>query len=578
MKQTKISKVFIFFICFFISITIVTPPEAGASDFYVIGEETGDYGFPSPHSIRPLGFGYKRMMFLFDTLVWKDNDGFVPALAEKWEYDSENLCYSFYLQPEIYWHDGEELTVDDVVFTFNYLEEHPLTWVDMKNIKKVEKVSEKQVDITLNKPDAAFINSVAGVIPIMPAHIWKDVENPTNYQEKDAAIGSGPYKLEEYNREKGLYRFSANYSYYLGKPKINNLVFTAVGDPQLAILNQEVNIAQVKGDVVTKLEEAGIEVFHIPHDLQNKMFFNHQKEPFDKVEIRHAIAHAIDREEIVERALRGHGLPGNTGLVSPDSRWYNPDVEQYAYDPSRAEELLTSSGYHKEGGLIVNDQGEQLSVSIIAMSELSRIGELIKEYLEDIGIKVDLQSMERSVMEERIKKWDYDLAITRHGAIGGDPGSLDMFMVGEVRPHLNTRYNHPDLIDALDAQQEEMNEDKRKQLAGEVQKIYAEHLPALTLNYITWYFGHDGTVDWFYTKDALAYGVPTPFNKLALVDFDSEVAVDSREVQPTDTEEAQPDVEPAATNSTWIIIGTIIVLVVLAAFIIKGRKGKMYKN
>ncbi len=81
-------------------------------------------------------------------------------------------------------------------------------------------------------------------------------------------------------------------------------------------------------------------------------------------------------------------------------------------------------------------QGEPLKINILAMSELSRIGELVKEFLENTGFTVDLQSMERSVMEERIKKWDYDLAITRHGAIGGDPGSLVMFMVGEVRPHL----------------------------------------------------------------------------------------------------------------------------------------------
>lgn len=549
-------------VCFILLICVFLPPPARAADVYVIGEETGDYGFPSPHSIRPLGFAYMRLSFIFDTLVWKDMNGFIPALAKSWNYEPDKLRYNFYLQQNATWHDGRKVTVDDVVFTFNYLKKYPLSWIDLGNIKEVEKVSDGQVAISLKKPDASFLNSVAGVVPVMPAHIWEGIEKPEAYREKNAVIGSGPYKLEEYNREKGIYRLSANKDYYLGPPSVSTLIFTAVGDAQLSLLGKEVNIAQVKGNSIPVLEKAGFTIFSGPHDMQTKIFFNHKKEPFNKVVFRQAVAHAIDRNKIVERALQGHGLPGNPGLVSPDSRWYNPNVEKYPFDLTKSEDLLKSLGYKKDGQFFTGSDGKPLKIKLLTIPELSREGELVREFLENAGLVVELQTLDRSVMEEKVKKWDYDMAITRHGAIGGDPGSLSMFMVGEVRPHLNTRYNHPGLVEALERQLREMDAAERKKWVDKVQEIYAAELPALTLYYPNMYFAHDGKVNWFFTQDALSYGVPTPFNKMALVQ-----TVKADAARPSGTAGS-----PGKSPLIWIISTAAVAVIIIA--VLRAKAGK----
>ncbi|MBW1990794.1 MAG: hypothetical protein JRI59_01420, partial [Deltaproteobacteria bacterium] len=173
---------------------------------YLIGDAQGDWGFPSPLSHAPRGPGYLRVSFLFDTLVWKDARGFVPALAQSWEYQASPPAYVFHLRPGVLWHDGKPLTAADVVFTVKYLRRHPHPWVDVQPISRVEAAGPHTVRFVLRQPYAPFLEEVAGTMFILPRHIWQKIQDPARFQEPRATIGSGPYRLAEYRREHGLYR------------------------------------------------------------------------------------------------------------------------------------------------------------------------------------------------------------------------------------------------------------------------------------------------------------------------------------------------------------------------------------
>ena len=102
-------------------------------DVLTIADPTGDWGFPSPYGHYSRGPGYVRMSLIFDTLVWKDQNGYVPALAESWQMDGD--AYVFKLRKNASWQDGEPFSADDVVFTVNYIKEHSYQWVNSEPIK-----------------------------------------------------------------------------------------------------------------------------------------------------------------------------------------------------------------------------------------------------------------------------------------------------------------------------------------------------------------------------------------------------------------------------------------------------------
>ncbi len=497
-----------------------SPAEDTSAETYIIGDEDGDWGYPTPYTSYPRGPGYLRLSYLFDTLVWKDSEGFTEALAKDWSFAEDELSYTFSLREGVNWHDGESFSAADVVFTYEYYEKHPSHWAQIEKIKDIEKLDEHTVKIYLEEPYAPFLNNVAGVMPILPRHIWEEVDEPEEFTTAEAAIGTGPYELEKYRREEGLYRYEANPEYYLGEPLVEQLMFIKVSDPHLALQRGDVNYAMVEAEAKETLENAGYEVVQGEHDFNLKLMFNHTREPFDQLEFRQAVARAIDLENLVERALRGHGIPGSPGMISPDSYWFAgedalPDYEQ---NMEKARRMIEEMGYSFRGEEFEDEDGEPLSLELLTAADYSREAEIVAGQLEELGLKIETRSAERNVVDNRIRDWNYDMAITAHGGLGGDPEIFWRFMLGKASPHLNTRYDYPPLKEALQSQAREMDLSKRKELAEEMQRIFAEEIPSYTLHYPTWYFAYDETVDWFFTRDGIGVGTPLPLNKMALVD------------------------------------------------------------
>jgi len=111
---------------------------------YTVADSTGDWGFPSPYGHYSRGPGYIRMSLIFDTLVWKDQNGYVPALAESWNM-VESGAFVFNLRKNVTWNDGIKFTANDVVFTVNYIKKHPYQWVNSEPLRNAEAVDDYTV-------------------------------------------------------------------------------------------------------------------------------------------------------------------------------------------------------------------------------------------------------------------------------------------------------------------------------------------------------------------------------------------------------------------------------------------------
>lgn len=494
-----------------------------------IGDGKGDWGFPNPYRHYPRGPGYVRMSWIFDTLVWKDQKGYIPALADSWSYDSDKMAFTFDLNPKAKWHDGEAVTAEDVIFTIDYFKRHPYRWITVGHIGRAETKGDHTVVVYLEKPYSPFLSDVGGTMPILPAHIWKDVSDPKTYVDPKSFIGSGPYIFRDFDKTKASYLFEAFKDYYQGRPKADRLIYVRSDKPLISLVTGQVDLANIRPDMAAPLEKKGLVVIRNERGWNKKLMINHRKFPFDRKAFRQALAYAIDRQEIIDKAHRGLAAMASHGLLSPDHAMYNPATPSYETDPGKAEALIESLGYEKGADGVYQKDGRPLKIELLSSnltvageSVADRDGEVIKKQLEAVGMLVDLLNQEQATTDSRVKKWDFDLAVSGHGGISGDARILSEMIsskygAGSVN---SARYDaNPELNRLVDEQLVEMDPEKRKELVYRIQEVHARDLPAICLYYPDSMAAYNPKKDvtWFYTAGGISKGIPIPQNKMSLI-------------------------------------------------------------
>jgi peptide/nickel transport system substrate-binding protein len=529
MKNLK--KILVYKIALLMMLTLLGPASFSAQaqvDEIRIADSKGDWGYPNPYRHYPRGPGYVRMSWVFDTLIWKDEKGYVPALAESWTYNSDALSFTFELKEGVKWHDGKPFSSSDVVFTVEYFKKHPYQWVPMGDVSGAEAVGPNKVIIRLSKPYAPFLAYVGGVMPILPKHIWQNVKNPKKFNDPKGFIGTGPYKFVDFNKAKGTYLYEAFENYYQGRPKANRLIYIKAGKPLMTLSTGKADLANIMPDMAETLKKKGIIILKNARGWNKKLMINHKIAPFNDKRFRQALAHAINRQEIINKAHRGFGYPASFGLLSPDHEFYNPNTPTYSPDPAKARQILESLGYMKGPQGYYSKDGRPLKLEILSSnitvageSVADRDGEVIKRQLEAAGIKVDLFHLEQATTDAKIIKWDFNLAISGHGGLLGDARILNRMINPKVTGSVNSaRFGaNKKLLKLLKDQVAQMDVEKRKALVFRIQEIYADEVPAISLYYpasMAAYNPKKG-INWYYTKGGIGLGIPISQNKMSLV-------------------------------------------------------------
>jgi peptide/nickel transport system substrate-binding protein len=495
-----------------------------------IADSKGDWGDPNPFRHYPRGPGYVRMSWVFDTLIWKNQRGVVPALAKSWSYDSGRMAFTFVLNPRAQWHDGEPLTAEDVAFTIDFFKKHPYPWITVEDVDRVEAEGPHKVVIYLAKPYSPFLSDIGGTMPVMPKHIWETVENPEAYNDPKAFVGSGPYRFKDFNKALGTYLYEVFEDYYQGRPKADRLIYVRAGQPMVSLSSRQVDLSNIQPEMAEPLKQKGLVVIEDERGWIKKLMINHKKAPLSDKRFRQALAYAVDRQEIIDKSHRGFGTPASYGLLSIDHDMYYPDTPSYPFNPDKARSLIESMGYEKGADGRYQKGGQPLKVELLSsnitvagQSAADRDGEVIKKQLEQVGIRVDLVNLEQATTDTKVKNWDFDLAVSGHGGVSGDPRILNemissQYGAGSVN---SARYDaHPELNALLEEQILEMDESRRKAIVFEIQRVYAEELPAISLYYPASMaaYNPDKGIAWFFTKGGISKGIPIPQNKLSMIE------------------------------------------------------------
>jgi peptide/nickel transport system substrate-binding protein len=494
-----------------------------------IADARGDWGYPNPYRHYPRGPGYVRMSWVFDTLIWKDQNGLIPALADSWSYNPRETAFVFKLNPKAKWHDGRPLTAEDVVFTLAYFKQHPYRSVTLDHVGQGKAEDPHTVVIPLTKPYAPFLCNIGGTMPILPRHVWADVKEPKGYSDPRAFIGSGPYLFRDFNKAQGTYLYEAFKDYYQGRPKADRLIYIRSSQPLMSLLTDQADLVIIQPEMAETLEKKGMVIIRDQRGWNKKLMINHRKPPFNDRRFRQSLAHAIDQQEIIDKSQRGFASPASYGLLSVDHEMYNPNTPTYRFDRNKARSLIESLGYQKDNKGFYSKEGRPLKLELLAskiavagQNIADRDGEVIKKQLEAVGISVDLVTLEQATTDSQVKEWEFDLAISGHGGIYGDPRTLNEMISSRYgAASVNSaRFDaSPELNRLMEEQMVTMEPEKRKTLVYKIQEVYAEEVPAISLYYpvTTAAYNPKKGITWYYTRGGISTGIPIPQNKMSLI-------------------------------------------------------------
>lgn len=475
----------------------------------------GDFGYPTPFAyVR--GPGMIQTSYLFDTLLWEDSTGKPgPWLAREWSQSPDGLEWRFTLRDNIKWHDGQPLTAEDVKFSFEYISTGPgATGASRVDLKEVVAESPTSVVVRLNSPNAVFEENVGMRVFIIPKHVWSSVTDPTKYRDPKATMGSGPYKLQSVDEAAGTYLYTANEQYFLGVPYVRRLEFVPAPDELLGLQRGEIDAAELSEEPAPeeqlkafesdprfgKLEGSG--------DWNLALNFNLSKGfPYNEKRFRHAVAYAINRKDMVARLLLGRGVPASVAGLAPDHEMLARGLPTYERDVAKARALLDELGMKDTNGDGLRElpDGSKFVQELQSSNRFTpKSPELIKEYLREVGIDVNVQVLDRAAADDNAGKGNYTMTLVGYGGIAGVADGLR----GRYAPPRNSTsfsraigYTNQAFTDAANKQLTARNEAERKELVFQMQRIVAEDLPILPL-YVPQrvaFFSKQAFDNWYYT-------------------------------------------------------------------------------
>ncbi len=455
-----------------------------------------------------------------------------PHLALSWDVSADGLQWTFFLRQDVLWSDGHPFTADDVVFTFHdliYNPDIPSSARDIFTIDgqpfKVEKVDDHTVRFTLPVKFAPLLRGMSQAI--LPKHKLKQVVEDGRFNffwgidtPPSEIVGTGPYRLSRYDPGQRLV-FERNPKYWRTGaggdrlPYLNRIIYLIVQDQNatlLRFLEGTIDSYDFRGmdyPLLKPMEGKGnFTIFNLGPDMgSNFILFNQNKgvnpetgkpfvDPmklswFTDVHFRRAVAHAIDKERMIEIVKNKLGYPQHSAMGPGAGFFDNPHVPEYEYNLPKATEILKQAGYidRNGDGVLDDSQGRRVEFNLYtnaSNTERVEIASIIRRDLEKLGMKVNFLSLEFNTLVSKLNAtFEWDAIIL--GLTGGiEPhfgknvwnsnGQLHLWYPQQESPATEWERRIDEIF--LEGVQE-LDENKRKEYYDEFQTIVATELPVI---------------------------------------------------------------------------------------------------
>jgi peptide/nickel transport system substrate-binding protein len=419
---------------------------------------------------------------IFDDLLTRSKAlGVQPGLAERWEIPDPET-YIFHLHRGVKFHDGRRLTSRDVKWTFDSLLQGKIHSTKAANYRFVERIDasdDNTVIFHLKEPFSPLLwNLSDGAIGIVPYGSGAEISSHP--------IGSGPFRFVSAQLDKEVI-IERNDDYWDNKVRLKRVRFLVVPDTTTRALelrkgSVDLEINAMPPDMVLTLErDPRLEVMHAPGTILQYLAFNLRDSILSNVRVRQALAYAIDRRPMLEYLQRGLARPANS-MLPPESWAYEGNVPDYKHDPERARELLEQAGYP-------DIHGTRFHLTMKSSSDESTrlMAAVLQQQLREVGIALDIRSFEFATFFSDVTQGLFQLYGLRW--IGGneDPDIFEyVFHSAKFPPHGANRgyYSNPRVDALIDRGRREIDENARRHIYAELQRLLAQDVPYINL----WYY------------------------------------------------------------------------------------------
>jgi peptide/nickel transport system substrate-binding protein len=422
---------------------------------------------------------------IFDSLVRKDEHfNITPGLAERWE-TPDPQTYIFHLHHGIRFHDGRPLTARDVKWTLDTMRNGSLATVKgaaYKLVDRVETPDDFTVTLHLSEPYAPLLwNLTGGAFGVVPYGSDKNFSR--------APIGSGPFRFVRLSPDSEV-ELVRNDDYWGEHAGIARLLFKIVPDATTRVLelrkgSADIAVTSLSPDIVETLRrDSRLTIQEQPGSSLQYLAFNLRDPILKDVRVRQALAYAIDRKPVLHYLF--HDQARLADSILPPEHWaYNGDVAHYSYDPEKANAVLDAAGYTRGADGV----RFHLTMKTSNTDETTRLlAVVLQQQLRRVGIALDIRSYEFATFFADVMKGQFQLYTLRWvGYSNQDPDILeDVFHSASFPPKRDNRgfYANPMVDRLIDAGRRSTNQQQRKQIYAQVQRILAEDLPYIDL----WYF------------------------------------------------------------------------------------------
>jgi len=420
---------------------------------------------------------------IFSSLVARDtNMKVIPDLAQSWD-TPDPLTYIFHLRRGVKFHDGRALTSADVKYTFDSILTGTLKTTKRqayRQVTSVEAPDDGTVVVHLSEPYASLLWNLStpgiGIVP-----------RGSGAEMSQHPIGTGPFRFVSATTDEEIV-LERNENYFGGAPKIERLRLRIVPDVTVRALelrkgSADAAINSLTPDmVVTLAKERGLAAVEEPGTAMAYLAFNFDDPVLAKREVRQALAYATDRSTIIKYLLRGQARLAQS-LLPPNHWAFDADVQQYDFDPARAEKMLDAAGYPRGA------DGVRMRLTLKSSTdEFPRLtSAAIADQWKRVGVLLELRPLEFATFYSDITRGSFQIYTLRWVGGNNDPDLFESVFSSKKMPPVGSNrghYRNAELDDLLDRARVEMDQGRRKEILARVQEIVARDEPYINLWYV----------------------------------------------------------------------------------------------
>jgi peptide/nickel transport system substrate-binding protein len=411
---------------------------------------------------------------MYEPLLGEDRYKIRPYLADSWEISKDGREYTFRLKKGIGFHNGQEMTAQDVQWSILYTmdpKNRAYASYVFRDVKSVDILDSHRIKITMNQPNASFLAYLTSVqgLPILPRESLGPGEKAARFPP-----GTGPFVFEDWKPEQRIELRKFPGYWQKGIPHIDRLVVRPVRDDEVrltALRSGEIDlIDRTPLQYVEKIkrgELGDLKMTIAPASRLLGLLFNVSKPPFERVEVRQAVAYTIDKGELNRGVSWGLGVPINQKM-DPASPWYF-NIPERKRDIAKAKGLLEKAGYPKGFKTIA-----------LTMAGNESTIQVVQAELKELGIELEITVRPFAPFMRAAQEGNFGVATWGgDAALDPDTNYYDHYRSEESRTRNFSRYKNPRVDQLLDEGRVTMDPKKRQEIYREMMEIVVDEAPTI---------------------------------------------------------------------------------------------------